>query len=125
MIAPNWKRFVFKRGYMPSGDFHDLFDRVKGRMNEIVDPKGMPPISPIRTILGGEETELDKEQQMAARLAWRKTAGERFIKIFSEEGEAQWDRIIDRRMSDWFYSAIISGILGFILGPFFLMEIIK
>lgn len=119
MFAAKWKRLIFRRGHMPDGDFHDLFDRVKGRMNEIFDPKGMPSIPPARTILSEEETVADKERRTAAELAWRTIADEQFIKVFAEEGEAQWDKIIDRRMSDWFYSAIISGILGFFLGRLF------
>jgi hypothetical protein len=121
MTLRSWKRLLFRRGYMPEGDFHDVFDRIRGRLDEILrPPKDHAPWVP--TILSARASTILSEGDSTAAADHDKTlreeANKRFLEIFREEAEAQWDRIIDRRMKDWFYSAILSGLVGFLLGKF-------
>lgn len=109
MTLRGLKMFLFRRGYIPQGDYHDMLDRIKNRFGEL--PKLKLPGAASGVLL--DSGEVDRE---AAVAAWRESANQTFIKIVTEEAEAQWARIIDRRAKDWFYSGIVSGILGFLLG---------
>jgi hypothetical protein len=39
-----------------------------------------------------------------------------FLKVIGEESDNQWDRIVDRRVSGWFYVGILNTILAIIIG---------
>jgi len=87
------KRVAFRRGYLPQSDYHELMERIERRKDEIFTKS-----------LQMDSTEL------------RSQSYERFLRIFSEEGEKQWDKIIDRRVAAWFYSCILNFSLGIIAG---------
>jgi hypothetical protein len=110
------KSFLFRRGHLPQGDFYDMFDRVRDRFDEILDAKNLPPPIPVHTILSGEEPENIKQSRLAAQAAWRAAADQRFMAVVKEEGEAQWHRIVDRRVANWLCYPLISGLVGFLIG---------
>jgi hypothetical protein len=115
-VTAKIKRFVFKRGTLPMGDFHELHGRMRERSEEWLAPlKKLPPI-PGATLLGGDPSEEAIAKYEEARKAAHRKSMEVFLKVFNEEGNAQWDRIIDRRVKDIFYSVFVSGLLGFLLG---------
>jgi hypothetical protein len=92
------------------GDYHDMHDRLRNRCDKIfAEParKHLPLVTGTIVTSGLHTTQRD--EQLAA---YQREAFDGFIKVLSEEAEAQWDRIVDRRMSDWFYS----GVMGFVLG---------
>jgi len=110
------KKFLFRRGFLPDSDFHEAFDRVRNRFDEVFDQRQLPPLPPARTILMVDESEEAKAAREKAIAKWRQASFERFAKIFTEEAESQWDRIIDRRVANWFYYPLISGVIGFLIG---------
>ena len=105
------KRFLFQRGRMPEGDSRDMLDRLRRRFDEIIGPmkRHWPPTS---TVLSGAPSPAAEWQ----RKALRREADVRFAKAFAEEAEAQWDRIIDRRTTSWFYSVVIGGVVSLVIG---------
>lgn len=122
MIPHPWKRFIFRRGYMPRGDFHDVFDRVRARLDETLEPlkRQKPPLRP--TLLGGDIPPAEQEEYEAKRKVDNdvllKESFQLALNVFKEETEAQWDRILDRRAKDWFFAGFIGLFLGYVLGQF-------
>lgn len=111
--------FIFRRFQMPHGDSRDMLDRIKGRFDEIFDPKRHSPPVAIKTLLDAGDSESLVADRKAAQRAWHKESFASFTKICGEEADAQWDRIVDRRASDWFYSGFIGVVIGFALGKIF------
>lgn len=42
----------------------------------------------------------------------------RFLQMVGDESEKQWDRIVDRRTSNWFYAVILNALIPFVVGVF-------
>lgn len=104
-IPQTWKRFLFRRGYMPMGDMHDIMDHMKPLLDEAY--VGIAK----RHTRGGDISEFQK--------AYNRESFNEFMKIFEKEAEKQWDRIVDRRFNTFLYSIVANfafTILGFILG---------
>jgi len=116
ILAAKIKRFLFRRGTLPMGDFHELRGRLRDRGDEWQAPLRRLGPAPVATILGGEPSEEAAAKYEARRKAAYNDSAELFLRIFEGEAEAQWDRIIDRRAKDLFYSVIVSGLLGYLLG---------
>lgn len=122
MISKRWKKLIFRRGYMPDGDSHDMFDRVRERADETYEPlkRLVPPLQP--TLLANDISPAEREKYEASRKetndALLKESQQRFMKVVTEEAEAQWDRILDRRAKDWFYSGFVGLLFGYVLGKF-------
>lgn len=54
-----------------------------------------------------------------ANRSFRKAQQDEFLLIFKEEGDNQWDRIMDRRTTNFIYGVIVNlcfVIVGFVLG---------
>jgi len=88
-----------------------MLDRLRGRFDEIIGPmkRHQPPTS---TVLSGAPPPAAEGQ----RKALRREADVRFVKAYAEEAEAQWDRIIVRRTTSWFYSVVIGGVVSLVIG---------
>ena len=97
------------------GDHRDLMDRIKARRPEIFDQpaKRYLQTGTAATILGIDSAGRSFDERAAAYTA---ETLERFQKVFEDEAEAQWDRIIDRRMANWFFSGVLSFAIGFAVG---------
>ena len=113
-MLPKAKRFMFKRGYISSADFHELHDRLRARRAEIIEPalKHLKEPSVATRILLGDEHPV--EARTVAIANFKKESWDRFAMAVREEAEAQWDRIVDRRASAWFY-VLVSILFGLLL----------
>ncbi len=98
---------------MPPSDGHEFIARVTARFEEL--PK-MPTVrGPAATVLIGQ----DNGDADAKLREWKETRDLKALEIIREEGNAQWDRIIDRRANDWFHSIVVpllTGTVGFLFG---------
>ena len=36
--------------------------------------------------------------------------------MVGDESEKQWDRVVDRRTSNWFYGLILNALVAFVVG---------
>lgn len=116
----NLKRWLFRRGIMPDGDASEMHERLRGRLDETLKPlkRMMPPAG--TTLLGDVMPADEKARYEARRRETNKKLQDESIRIFSklieEEGEAQWARIVDRRVRDNFYSVFIGLVIGTLIG---------
>ena len=103
------KRFLFRRGYLPMGDVHDILDRAVSGIKplEAQMMKKFIFYEPRPTT----KTDFDNRYKLY-KTQWDDT----FLKIFGEECDKQWDRIIDRRSASWFYAAILNTVIAFVVG---------
>jgi hypothetical protein len=116
MSMSKLKRFLFRRGYLPMGDFHDMQERMRARQDEFLRPLESLGSPPVATLLSAEPSAEVTKAYNERRAAAHRRSFELFMVVVKEEGEAQWDRIIDRRAKDVFYSVIVSGLIGYLLG---------
>jgi hypothetical protein len=117
------KRWLFRRGTMPDGDAAEMLDRLRARLAEASEPlKRMIPQPAVSTLLDDEMSEEGKAaaevRRKEAIRKYREESWRVFAKLAGEEGEAQWVRIIDRRVRDNFYSVFIGLIVGYLVGKF-------
>ncbi len=103
-----FKRFVFRRGYLPMSDVHDILERASGRIKPF--ESGMMD-KYIFSRSPKTKTEFDEYFQI-----YKTNWDERFLQIFGEESAKQWDRIVDRRTSAWFYGLVLNVVVAFVVG---------
>ena len=106
MIPQKLKRFLFRRGYLPMGDVHEALVRVRSRLDEMDHQL----VKKYQLVIPKVEANIEERFH-----AFRLERMDSFFKLVGDETDTQWDRIVDRRVSAWFY--VILGLLGgFILG---------
>jgi hypothetical protein len=106
MMSQRLKRFLFRRGYLPMGDAHDTLARVRSRLEEMDD----------RLAKKYQLTVPRADGNLRERIeAFQAERVDSFFKLVSDETDTQWDRIVDRRISAWFYT-ILGLVGGFIIG---------
>jgi len=84
---------------MPMGDVHDMQSRIESQKSEIFDEpvrKHLKGIGAGTSLLLGDGAAKEELERRVA--AFRKESSERFLAVFRTEAEAQWDRIVHRRM---------------------------
>jgi hypothetical protein len=106
---------------MPDGDASEMQERLRGRLHETLEPmKGMMPPTGTTLLLGDVMSEEEKVRYEARRQETNKKLQDQsiwiFTKLIEEEGEAQWVRIVDRRVRDNFYSVFIGLLIGTLVG---------
>jgi hypothetical protein len=106
IIPQRWKRRIFRRGPLPMGDVHDILARI--------DPRREPSERGFQRHLSNVHDVHTPEFHQALALIQQDRDAE-FIRIFNDEAEQQWDRIIDRRFSGVLFNVIFL-IAGFLLG---------
>jgi hypothetical protein len=97
MTQQKLKRILFRRGGFPMGDLHDMLGRVRDRLEE------MEAQLVEKHQLRAAETEESLKERFHAFFQERVDG---FFKLVREEMDAQWDRIVDRRVLGWFYAGI-------------------
>jgi hypothetical protein len=103
------RRPLFRRGYLPMGDVHDILDRtVSG-----IKPLEAQMMEKFIFYEPRPTTKADFDNRYAL---YKKQRDDTFLKIFGEECDKQWDRIIDRRSASWFYAAILNTVISFVVG---------
>jgi hypothetical protein len=111
LIPQRWKRFVFRRGYIPMGDVRDILAHMRPRLDEADQKIFKQHLSHVQNTGTPEFREA---------LEWvRKDRLNAFFKILGDETVDQWDRIVDRRASNFAYGIVVNFlfvILGFVLG---------
>jgi hypothetical protein len=93
LIRQRWKRCLFRPGYIPMGDVHDIIAGVDARLAE--------QESKILANARRNNNTLDIQELFTQVQRDRRDA---FFKILDEEASSQWDRIVDRRATAVFFN---------------------
>jgi hypothetical protein len=88
------------------GDVQETLARVRSRLEEMDDRL----VKKYQLTVPRADANLQEQIE-----AFRAERIDSFFKLVSDETDTQWDRIVDRRMSAWFY-AMLGLVGGFILG---------
>lgn len=105
-IPQRWKHRIFRRGYLPMGDLHDILARVEARREarEMSFQRHLSNVHDVQSL-----------QFRKALALIEKDRNNEFIRLFSDEAKQQWDRIIDRRFSGVLFNTVFL-VVCFLLG---------
>jgi hypothetical protein len=107
MTAQSIKRFIFRHGRLGMGDTQEIITRVRSRLDEM-DARLLKKYQ----IVVAPPSDAELKERIAA---FRGERLDSFFELVHEETGAQWDRIIDRRISNTLWT-LISVVIGFVLG---------
>ena len=94
LLPQRWKRFLFRRGYIPMGDVHDILTHVRPRLDEADQKIFKLHLSKVEAT--------DTPEFREALHFIRLDRLDAFFNILGEETDNQWDRIVDKRAMNFF-----------------------